>query len=185
MVHGGVFLHPNILIQWSMQAFEDFSLVWGQKESRTLETPILERWNAPFVGWMKVNSDALVDKKKGWLGYGVVVQDAYGVVLAAQCRTMKGNLEANLAEAGAMMMAIQLCKRMGFNMVHFESDAQIVVDDNNSMETNWSSKGLMLKDIKRALQEFSQWKMSFTHREGNKAPHVLSKLAIMADTNKL
>jgi hypothetical protein len=85
VVHEGVFLHPNILVQRSMQAFEDFSLVWGQKEPRTLETPTLDRWNAPFMGWLKVNSDASVDKTKGWLGYGVVVRDAVGVVVAAQC----------------------------------------------------------------------------------------------------
>jgi hypothetical protein len=148
VVYGGGFLHPKLLVQQSVKAAEDFSLVWGQKESRTLETLILDRWNAPFVGWMKVNSDASVDKTKGWLGYGVVVQDACGVVLAAQCRTMMGNLDVSLAEAGAMMMATQLCKRMGYNMVHFESDAQIVVDGIKSVETDWSSKGLMMEDIK-------------------------------------
>jgi ribonuclease HI len=98
---------------------------------------------------------------------------------------MKGNLEVTLAEAGAMMMAIQLCKRLGYNMVLFESDAQLVVEGIKSMEINWSSRGLMLEDIKRALQDFSQWKMTFTHREGNKAAHALSKIATTAVANKL
>jgi ribonuclease HI len=70
-------------------------------------------------------------------------------------------------------------------MIHFESDAQLVVEGIKSMETNWSSRGLMLEDIKRAVQEFSQWKMTFTRREGNKAAHALSKIAIKAVVNKL
>ena len=68
----------------------------------------------------------------------------------------KRKLGIFLAEAGALMMAIQLCKRMGYNMIHLESDAQTVVDGIKSNETDWSGKGLMLEDIKRALQEFSQ-----------------------------
>jgi hypothetical protein len=66
------------------------------------------------VGWVKVNNDALVDKKKGWLGYGVVVRDARGVVIATQSKTIKGNLDATLVEAGVMLMAIHLCQRLGF-----------------------------------------------------------------------
>ena len=43
-------------------------------------------------------------------------------MLAAQCRTVKGCLDATLAEAGAMIMAIQLCQQLGFLIVHVEGD---------------------------------------------------------------
>jgi ribonuclease HI len=102
-----------------------------------------------------------------------------GVVMAAQCRTIKGNLDVTLAEAGALLMAIQLCQRLGFHTVHFEGDSQIVVEGINSPTIDWSSKELMLGDILEALQGIYYWRISFTHREGNKAAHVLAKLATM------
>jgi ribonuclease HI len=136
-------------------------------------------------GWIKVNTDALVNKEKGWMGYGAVARDERGVVMAAQCRTIKGNLDVTLAEAGALLMAIQLCQRLGFHTVHFEGDSQIVVEGINSPTIDWSSKGLMLGDILEALQGIYCWRISFTHREGNKAAHVLAKLATMVEYEKI
>jgi hypothetical protein len=64
---------------------------------------------------VKVISNVSVNQKKGWMGYGAVVRDARGVVMAAQCKTIRGNLDATLAEAGAMLMAIHLCQMAGFS----------------------------------------------------------------------
>jgi ribonuclease HI len=187
VVHEGIFSHPNSLVQQARQATEDFHLALGLKEHQqpSLGTPSLQLWHAPLGGWIKVNTDASVDKKKGWLGYGAVARDEKGVVMAAQCRTIKGNLEVTLAEAGALLMAIQLCQRLGFHTVLFESDSQIVVEGINCKNIDWSSKGLMLGDIQEALQGIHSWRLSFTHREGNKAAHLLAKLATMVESEKI
>ena len=68
-------------------------------------------------------------------------------MLAAQCRTVKGCLDATLAKAGAMIMAIQLCQRLGFLIVHVEGDTQVVVNGILFPGVDWSSKGMMLGDI--------------------------------------
>jgi hypothetical protein len=75
--------------------------------------------------------------------------------------------------------------KVGFHTVHFEGDTHIVVDGINSLEIDWSSKGLMLGDIMQALQGFHQWRMSFIRREGNKAAHVLAKLATTVEIDQL
>ena len=67
------------------------------------------------MGWIKVNSDASVDKKRGWLGYGAVARDERGVVMAAQCRTIKGNLDVTLAEAGGDADGYPIMQKAGFS----------------------------------------------------------------------
>jgi ribonuclease HI len=187
VVHEGTFSHPNSLVQQARQASEDFQLAQCTRESQQPSPgdPRLQRWNAPLGGWIKLNTNASVNKDNGWMGYGAVARDERGAVMAAQCRTVKGNLDATLAEAGALLMAIKLCQRMGFHTVHFEGDSQIVVEGINSLNIDWSSKGLMLGDIMEALQGIHCWQISFIHREGNKAAHMLAKLATMVESEKI
>jgi ribonuclease HI len=88
-----------------------------------------------------------------------------------------------LAEASVALMAIQLCKTLGFQRVHFEGDTKIVVNGVKSSEGDWSRKGMLLKDIKLELQSIPQWRMTFIHRDGNKAAHALSKIALKNNVN--
>lgn len=71
-------------------------------------------------------------KETGRLGYGALVWDERGLVIAAKCQTMLGSRDPTLAEEGAVLMAIQLCKTLGFQQVHFEGDTKIVVEGVNS-----------------------------------------------------
>lgn len=132
-----------------------------------------------------MNCDTSVGNAKGWLGYGALVRDDKGMVMAAQCKTLLGNLDPMLAEVGVVLMAIQLCKTLGFHSLHFEGDAQVVVEGVNSMERDWSRKGIMVEDIKHELKGFRQWRMSFVRREGNQATHALFKIATMAEVNQI
>jgi hypothetical protein len=158
---------------------EDFVMAQSNEESQCLPMGIstTTRWSAPSVGWVKVNSDASINLQCGWMGFGAVVRDAKGEVLAAQCKTVRGCLDATLAKAGAMLMAIQLCQKLGFLIVHVEGDTQVVVNGNLSPEVDWSGKGLMLGDIAETLKGFYQWRISYTHRDGNQAAHGLAILA--------
>jgi ribonuclease HI len=117
-------------------------------------------------------------KEIGRLGYGALVRDERGSVIATKCQTRLGSLDLMLAEAGAVLMAIQQCKNLGFQRVHFEGDSKIVVEGVNSTKEDWSGKGMVLEDIKLELQAIPQWRMTFVRRDGNHAAHTLSKWAI-------
>jgi ribonuclease HI len=187
VVHGGVFTHPKSLVQQAQQAMENFDVAQKTGETQCLPVRISppQRWTAPLVGWVKVNSDASVNLKRGWMGFGAVVRDERGEVLAAQCKTVKGCLDATLAEAGAMLMAIKLCQQMGFLIVHVEGDTQVVVNGILSPGVDWSGKGLMLGDIAETLKGFYQWRISYISRDGNQAAHGLSKLATTKEIDYL
>jgi ribonuclease HI len=82
------------------------------------------------------------------MGFGVVVRDERGLVVVARCKTSLGRLDSQVAEARAVLLAIQVYKEMGFSKVHFEGDAKVKINAVNSLEPNRSYKGLVVKDIR-------------------------------------
>jgi hypothetical protein len=70
-----------------------------------------KKWKAPETGWLKVNWDASFSKNQGLMGFGAVVRDETGMVMAAQCKSFVGFLDPTVAEARAALMAIQLCRK--------------------------------------------------------------------------
>jgi ribonuclease HI len=105
------------------------------------------------------------------------VRDDCGRVLVALSQTVLDYFTASLAEARAALLAVQICKEVGFNRVLFEGDAKLVISAINSTEPDWSNVGVIIANIKEELLGLQQWQMSFVRREGNGAAHVLSKLA--------
>jgi hypothetical protein len=64
----------------------------------------------PPTSMYKVNWDAVVDKKNGRIGLGIVVCDHESVVLAA-CNTIKNVMvESVIDEAWAAFYAVELCR---------------------------------------------------------------------------
>ncbi|XP_059449570.1 exopolygalacturonase-like [Corylus avellana] len=114
VVHGGVFVHPNVL--------------------------------------KKVNWDASIAKKQGWMGFGVLVRDEKGIVITAECKTLLGCRDPSVAEARAALMAIYMCKDLRLRQVHLERDTQVVVSAVNCSMTDWSRMELLVGDIKRELR---------------------------------
>jgi ribonuclease HI len=101
---------------------------------------------------VKLNWDASIEKEMGIVGYSTLVRDERGLVVATQCKSFSGRLNLVLAEAGAALIAVQMCKSLGFQRVQFEGDTKIVIDDVNSPKSVWSSKGMLVEDLKKELQ---------------------------------
>ncbi|XP_059441844.1 uncharacterized protein LOC132174168 [Corylus avellana] len=179
-VFEGTFVHPSILVQRTSTAVEEFAkanAVEDKLRARNVMA-VEEVWRPPCHGWWKVNWDASLGKEQGWMGFGVVVRDDRGQLLAAYSKTLRGNLEVAQAEARAALIAIQFCRSLGLEHVHFEGDAKMVITAVNSSDPDWSSMGFVVEDIKHELQAMTQWCFTFVRREGNKAAHTMSKLDI-------
>ena len=78
--------------------------------------------------------------------------------------TMVGNMEVSMVEARGVLVAINLYKTLGFNKIHLEGDAQIVVNAINSSSLDWSRMGISVEDIQLELKSFPFWRMSFVRR---------------------
>jgi ribonuclease HI len=184
-LHGGLFVHPNTLVQQTIQAMDDFCMAQGRGElTRHLgdPQPILG-WKALEVGWFKANWDAAEGEKSGHTGLGVVIRDSHGILQGARCATRQGCLDPALDEAVAMLLSIQLCRDLGLTRIHFEGDAKGVVDGINSAEADRGWIGQVIADIKLAIQVFEDWKVSFIRREDNQVANSLAKFAVKFDMN--
>ncbi|XP_059442009.1 uncharacterized protein LOC132174357 [Corylus avellana] len=92
VVHCGTLTHPNLLVQRTITAVEDFATANGVGDTQNSSSNALVQevqWRAPCSGWIKANWDASLAKEKGWMGLGVVVPDDRGMVLAAHSRTLE------------------------------------------------------------------------------------------------
>ncbi|XP_059429127.1 uncharacterized protein LOC132162934 [Corylus avellana] len=185
-VHGGLFTHPTALLQGALHSMEEFSEITKLEGPRPslLAVTVSRCWTAPCPRWLKVNWDASFQLSSGRMGFGAVVRDEQGTVKAAISKTMVGRLDPSVAEGRALLVAIGLCKEMGFRDIQFEGDAQVVINAVNSAETDWSRIGLMVTDIKRELETLSQWRMQFVPRGSNGVAHILSKEATTSFLNK-
>ncbi|XP_059461766.1 uncharacterized protein LOC132190731 [Corylus avellana] len=126
VVHGGSMTHPTLLVQRTKVAIEDFAAATelGAGAHDNPNEGIMVRWQHPQLGWKKVNWEAFLASGKGWMGFGVLVRDEQGLVIAALSKTYVGSLNSLKAEAQAALMAVQFCKNLGLDCLHFEGDAQ-------------------------------------------------------------
>jgi hypothetical protein len=86
VIHGGVFAHPRTLLKLLVEATEAFQVANAPQVVLATtggETRIQNQWIAPSPGWVKINWDATIDKKKGCIGLGAIIRDSTGKVLAA------------------------------------------------------------------------------------------------------
>jgi ribonuclease HI len=178
VVHGNLFTHPTELMVQARKDLDNYRRVIDGDDTHMLvstATPV-QTWMAPTLGWLKANWDASIKKDQSWMGFRVVVRDERGSAVVALCKTSLGRLDPQVVEARAVLMAIQVCKEMGFSKVHFEGDAKVVIDAVNSLKPDKSYKGLVVEDIRQELQGMEHLQMTFVHQEGNHAAHTLAKL---------
>jgi hypothetical protein len=84
-VFGKAFQHPAILVTKAKEYVSEFMAVMKNR-NMTLPNAAVTRerkWTAPEARWLKANWDAFFSKTQGWMGFGVVVRDKTGIVLAA------------------------------------------------------------------------------------------------------
>ena len=76
---------------------------------------------------MKLNFDAAVSVEKERIGVGVVARDDYGAVLFAASKTYLRQWNAEMGEAVAALVALELAHQQGLRRVIIEGDAQSIV----------------------------------------------------------
>ena len=116
------------------------------------------------------------------MGYGVVVRDHTGHASAARSMVQTEFLSLEAAEARAALMAIHLCKDMGFSQIQLEGDALRVIHAIRDTAESHSRVGNLVADIQASLQEFTHWRIDYVKRTNNLATHSLAQLAMRNGT---
>jgi ribonuclease HI len=115
---------------------------------------------APLVLWQttptrmfKVNWDAFVDKKNGRIGYGLIIRDFEGVVLAVRSTTKNFLVTSKVTKVLVALHVVETCKEMGFHDIILEGDALQIVNVIKAPGKIWSSFGHIVDGIKLELSQ--------------------------------
>jgi hypothetical protein len=104
------FSSPMKIFSDASKFFEDFKM-YNLKEPllttpNAEETNICKFWKIPSAGFVKVNWDASLNSKSGWVGLGCVIRNEEGSVLGAKCRAAKVSVDPLCAESMAALLAV-------------------------------------------------------------------------------
>jgi ribonuclease HI len=89
------------------------------------------------------------------MGFGIVVRDNMGHVLAAKSVMKRGFLEPTAVEMMAMFIAVRFSFEKGFHYIILESDAKNVIEAVQSGTRNDCKYGQIVDDILMILNSIS------------------------------
>jgi hypothetical protein len=167
----------------SLQSFKEVNTLPSNPGARDSVSSL--SWNPPNVDIVKVNWDAAVDKHKNIMGVGIIARDNSGVVIAAQCAVQKFILDPSVAEAIGAKMGAELGRALGLYSIFLEGDASVVVSALNREEEEFSKMGSIITETRKILMEFPSWKVGVVRRCCNNVAHLLAKLAVSQNLNKI
>ena len=99
---------------------------------------VLQRWQAPPDGFVKINFDGGICVHERLGGLGVIARDSGGNVLGALQTVVKEVMEPVVVEAYAAAKALEFGKDMGFQKIILEGDALKVIQQLNQSEQDFS-----------------------------------------------
>jgi ribonuclease HI len=180
VIHGGVFIHPNSLLQGAIEADAEFRRANSSDTSIATDGREVHhvKWFPPPEGKYKVNWDAAVDTVNGRLGIGIIVRNHNGLVIAARSRTKMGCLEPVAVEALAAFQAIEFSIELGLQDIILEGDALQVVNALNFSGRCLSRFGQIVADAQMIIASLSSWQIVHSPRETNFAAHGLARAAV-------
>jgi len=130
------------------------------------------------LGFVKINWDAAVNKKKGYIGVGIIARDCMGQFLGARSFCQKIRIDAKLAETIVALGAVTFSSKASFFDAICEGDAAQVVADINYDPSFLSSTGHFLESIHMEKLGLRSCRFVFVPRGANMAAHTLAKEAI-------
>lgn len=183
VVHGGVFTHPNALVQQTLKFKVEYSKAIAQPIGPSWPA-VIQRWIAPIQGAWRLNWDAAVCTRHGIAGMGVVVRNFNGGVEDVRCMVNEGLSDPLVAKAWAGGQALKFGRELHLNNIILEGDTKIVMDAINSGETNKSKIGIIVEDMKLMMLRFPQCTVCAVRRAANSIAHVIAQMAIRENVER-
>ncbi|KAL5543273.1 hypothetical protein UlMin_010983 [Ulmus minor] len=142
-------------------------------------------WQAPPLGWVKINSDAAwcITKKK--FGLGTIIRDSTGKVLASAAMPIYSSVSVAVAESWALERGASLAQQLGFAAIILESDCLAVTKALDLKSILASEINYVFDSIYELCSNFQLYKFSHTHRMGNQVAHSLARLALSLDNEQI
>ena len=132
----------------------------------------------------KVNCAALVDSRRGKIGFGIVIRNCNGDVMASCAQMDMENLSLKSAKLAAIYRSIQFSSDCGLTPCSFETDDACVVNWILNGDHRDSEVGVILADIDSLSLSLGVLSFSYSDTSSNRVAQGLAAAAIdmMEDT---
>ncbi|XP_073360806.1 uncharacterized protein [Aegilops tauschii subsp. strangulata] len=138
------------------------------------------KWRPPNPDELKINIDGAFVPGSNFCGWGAVVQDSEGQVIAARAGRQEQTTDAFGAEVQAMAGAVALAADIGVVRVTFETDSQLLLEALDVHKTDSSPYAVILEDIKLQLKLwFAKHNVRVCRRSENTVAHELGQIGRM------
>ncbi|KAJ8431597.1 hypothetical protein Cgig2_025639 [Carnegiea gigantea] len=171
---------PLLLIAEADSYIQDF---WkaNDREELIKQKSCEQQWQKLGIGEYKINSDAAIDKDSGRTGFGAVIRNSEGLVIACFMKSLRGVLEPRSAEALGIKWAILCTKDIGLSGGIYETDCMDVVGELQQASRLLTSFQRIVYDVKHASLYLSAFSLNHVRRSANRVAHLLVREALKED----
>ena len=136
------------------------------------------KWNKPFNGWCKLNTDGASLGNPSKAGGGGVIPDHRGEWLKGFSKGI-GSTTSVVAEFWVVRDGLLLAVQMGIPLLEIECDAKIVTDLLlSNLQPNRTYTPLLL-DCRSLLTRFQQIKVNHTYQEANSCADAMARMGCL------
>ncbi|KAL5773127.1 hypothetical protein ACOSQ2_013051 [Xanthoceras sorbifolium] len=168
-------LRVQDIVPWSLSFLAEFESAISPPPHPSSLARVRPKWEAPSPGWFKINSNAAIDSVRRVVGFGVIIRNDCGQVLAALYQSYLLLVSVEVAKAMAIRRGILLAVELGISPVGFESDASSLISSIIKGDPPLSDVGLIVANIIHLVSSLSISHISFTSRLCNGVAHGLAK----------
>uniref|UniRef100_A0A803PYN6 Reverse transcriptase domain-containing protein n=1 Tax=Cannabis sativa TaxID=3483 RepID=A0A803PYN6_CANSA len=129
----------------------------------------------------RINTDAAIDLNLKKHSLGVVVRDAQDQVVAGVIAPVIGHVPPDIAEAKALLLALEWAQNVNLPVDVVESDCKSLVDKVNGSFSNYSVMSDFVVRIRHLLSFSPTCILSFVPRELNKLAHNCARAGLGLD----
>lgn len=130
-------------------------------------------WQKPEPGWIKLNTDGSIDRKRA--GLGGLLRDYEGVPIRAYVSEVPCD-DIFLVELLAIWRGLTLALSIGIKIIWVESDSLGAVKAINKVQPHNQRAASCLQHIWKILNKFQKYQVTHAWRETNRAADYLSKM---------
>ncbi|KAL5570630.1 hypothetical protein UlMin_027205 [Ulmus minor] len=182
-IHDRTWLNDESCYSWARLHHADFLEANCRKRDPSKKV-VASPWQAPKVGFVKVNTDAAWCSNQKKFGLGSVIHDYTGTVLGSIATPVSSSVSVAVAESWALEKGASLAKQMGFSAVILESDCLGVTKALDSRTLHDSDLSYVFDSIYEICNEFDMYKFSYIPRTGNQVGHSLARLALSLENDQ-
>ncbi|KAK9988687.1 hypothetical protein SO802_028926 [Lithocarpus litseifolius] len=183
VVHGGCIQDPARLVQCAKDVLQEYQDAQTQLSAPIPSSSMQQqlRWVPPLGSAYKLNVDVAVFKGMKASGYGAVVWNDKGEVMAAMAGKGPQVQDSEEAEVLACRRAVEFALEAGFREIILEGDNCTVMMAILGPKPDRDRLGHVNEDIKTMGREFRAFSVLCVKRDANSVAHSLAMFARQID----